>query len=170
MDIILITTIIASLFLLIGAAEPLANRLRLPYAVIIACLGIIVGVAATFFLRTELTDALNPVAEAILALPIRSNVFLYVFLPTLVFQVTLGLNLRRMVDDWVPILVLAVVAVFVATFVIGYALAVFSPLSLAAALLVGAIVSTTDHRPLSASFARSRHHGGWRASSRVKAC
>ncbi len=144
MDIILITTIIASLFLLIGAAEPLANRLRLPYAVIIACLGIIVGVAATFFLRTELTDALNPVAEAILALPIRSNVFLYVFLPTLVFQVTLGLNLRRMVDDWVPILVLAVVAVFVATFVIGYALAVFSPLSLAAALLVGAIVSTTD--------------------------
>ncbi len=144
MDIILITTIIASLFLLIGAAEPLASRLRLPYAVIIACLGILVGVAATFFLRTDLTDALNPVAAAILALPIRSNVFLYVFLPTLVFQVTLGLNLRRMADDWVPILVLAVVAVFVATFVIGYALALTSALTLSAALLVGAIVSTTD--------------------------
>ncbi|WP_324754200.1 cation:proton antiporter [Roseovarius sp. Pro17] len=144
MDIILITTIIASLFLLIGAAEPLASRLRLPYAVIIACLGILVGVAATFFLRTDLTDALNPVAAAILALPIRSNVFLYVFLPTLVFQVTLGLNLRRMADDWVPILVLAVVAVFVATFVVGYALAFTSALTLSAALLVGAIVSTTD--------------------------
>ncbi len=144
MDIILITTIIAWLFLLIGAAEPLAHRLRMPYAVIIACLGILVGVAATFFLRTELTDALNPVAEAILALPIRSNVFLYVFLPTLVFQVTLGLNLRRMADDWVPILVLAVVAVFVATFVVGYSLAYVSTLSLSAALLVGAIVSTTD--------------------------
>ncbi|WP_272007752.1 cation:proton antiporter [Roseovarius sp. ZX-A-9] len=144
MDIILITTIIASLFLLIGAAEPLASYLRLPYAVIIACLGILIGVAATFFLRTDLTDALNPVAEAILALPIRSNVFLYVFLPTLVFQVTLGLNLRRMADDWVPILVLAVVAVFVATFVVGYSLALVSTLSLAAALLVGAIVSTTD--------------------------
>ncbi|MCZ4353471.1 cation:proton antiporter [Roseovarius aestuarii] len=144
MDIILITTIIASLFLLIGAAEPLAHHLRMPYAVIIACLGILVGVAATFFLRTELTDALNPIAVAILALPIRSNVFLYVFLPTLVFQVTLGLNLRRMVDDWVPILVLAVVAVFVATFVVGYSLAFASTLSLSAALLVGAIVSTTD--------------------------
>ncbi len=144
MDIILITTIIASLFLLIGAAEPLAHYLRLPYAVIIACLGILVGVAATFFLRTDLTDALNPVAEAILALPIRSNVFLYVFLPTLIFQVTLGLNLRRMIDDWVPILVLAVVAVFVATFVVGYSLAYVSTLSLSAALLVGAIVSTTD--------------------------
>ncbi|WP_323007392.1 cation:proton antiporter [Pseudorhodobacter sp.] len=144
MDIILITTIIASLFLLIGAAEPLAHYLRLPYAVIIASLGIFVGVAATFFLRTDLTDALNPVAVAILALPIRSNVFLYVFLPTLVFQVTLGLNLRRMADDWVPILVLAVVAVFVATFVVGYSLAFVSTLSLSAALLVGAIVSTTD--------------------------
>lgn len=144
MDIILITTIIASLFLLIGAAEPVAHYLRLPYAVIIACLGILISVAAIFFLRTDLTDALNPVAAAILALPIRSNVFLYVFLPTLVFQVTLGLNLRRMADDWVPILVLAVVAVFVATFVVGYSLAFVSTLSLSAALLVGAIVSTTD--------------------------
>lgn len=144
MDIILVTTIVASLFLLIGAAEPLANYLRLPYAVIIACLGILIGVAATFFLYTPLTDALNPVAEAILAFPINSNVFLYVFLPTLVFQVTLGLNLRRLADDWVPILVLAVVAVFVATFVVGYALALVSTLTLSAALLVGAIVSTTD--------------------------
>ena len=144
MDIILVTTVITSLFLLIGGAEPLAHYLRLPYAVIIACLGILVGAAATFFLRTDLTDALNPVAVAILALPISSDVFLYVFLPTLVFQVTLGLNLRRMADDWVPILVLAVVAVFVATFVVGYALAMVSTLSLAAALLVGAIVSTTD--------------------------
>lgn len=144
MNIILITTIISSLFLFIGAAEPLASYLRLPYAVIIACLGILIGVAAAFFLHTDLTDALNPVAEAILALPIRSNVFLYVFLPTLVFQVTLGLNLRRMADDWVPILVLAVVAVFVATFVVGYSLAWVSSLTLSSALLVGAIVSTTD--------------------------
>ena len=144
MDIILITTIIASLFVIIGAAEPLAKYLRLPYAVIIASLGILIGGAASFFLHTDFTDALNPVADAILALPIRSNVFLYVFLPTLVFQVTLGLNLRRMADDWVPILVLAVVAVFVATFVIGYSLAYVSTLSLTAALLVGAIVSTTD--------------------------
>ncbi|MFZ1470001.1 MAG: cation:proton antiporter, partial [Paracoccaceae bacterium] len=55
-----------------------------------------------------------------------------------------GLNLRRMADDWVPILVMAVVAVFVATFVVGYSLAFVSTLSLSAALLVGAIVSTTD--------------------------
>jgi monovalent cation:H+ antiporter, CPA1 family len=144
MDIVLITTIIASLFLVIGVAEPLAARLRLPYTVILASLGILIGAAAIFFLRTNLTDALNPVAEAILGLPIRSNVFLYVFLPTLLFQATLGMNLRRMLDDWVPILVLAVVAVVVATVSVGYALSWVSALPLAACLLIGAIVSTTD--------------------------
>ncbi len=144
MDIVVITTVIASLFLVIAVAEPLAARLRLPYTVILAVLGILIGVGATFFLRTELTDALNPVAEAILGLPIRSNVFLYVFLPTLLFQATLGMNLRRMLDDWVPILVLAVVAVVVATLSVGYALFWASALPLAACLLIGAIVSTTD--------------------------
>ena len=144
MDIVIVTTIIASLFLVIGAAEPLAARLRLPYSVILAALGVLIGVGAIFFLQTDLTDALNPVAEAILGLPIRSNVFLYVFLPTLLFQATLGMNLRRMLDDWVPILVLAIVAVVVATLSVGYALAWASALPLAACLLIGAIVSTTD--------------------------
>lgn len=144
MNIILITAVISSLFLVIAAAEPLAARLRLPYSVILALVGILIGAGAIFFLRTDLTDALNPVAEAILGLPIRSNVFLYVFLPTLLFQATLGMNLRRMLDDWVPILVLAVVAVVVATLGVGYSLAWASTLPLAACLLIGAIVSTTD--------------------------
>ncbi|MBE0414422.1 cation:proton antiporter [Yoonia sp.] len=144
MDIVVITTVIASLFLVIGGAEPLAARLRLPYSVILAVFGILIAAGAIFFLRTDLTDALNPVAEAIIGLPIRSNVFLYVFLPTLLFQATLGMNLRRMLDDWVPILMLAVVAVVVATLGVGYALSWTSALPLAACLLIGAIVSTTD--------------------------
>jgi CPA1 family monovalent cation:H+ antiporter len=144
MDIVVITTVVASLFAVIGLAEPLAARLAIPYTVLLAVLGMLIGAGAVFFLRTELTDALNPVAEAILGLPIRSNVFLYVFLPTLLFQVTLGMNLRRMLDDWVPILVLAIVAVVVSTVAVGYALNLASPLSLAACLLIGSIVSTTD--------------------------
>ncbi|WP_417604658.1 cation:proton antiporter [Primorskyibacter flagellatus] len=144
MDIVIVTTIIASLFIIIGVAEPLAARLRLPYTVILAVLGMMIGAGAIFFLRTDIIDALNPVSAAILNLPIRSNVFLYVFLPTLLFQATLGMNLRRMLDDWVPILVLAVVAVVVATLSVGYALAWVSSIPLVACLLIGAIVSTTD--------------------------
>ncbi|MGR3499257.1 MAG: cation:proton antiporter [Limimaricola soesokkakensis] len=144
MDIIIATVILAVFFFLIGLGEPLAARLRLPYNVILAGFGLAAGAGATFFLNTQLTDALNPVAEAILNLPIRSNVFLYVFLPTLLFQVTLGVNLRRMLDDWVPILTLAVVAVVVATLSVGYALFLTGVLPLMACLLIGSIVSTTD--------------------------
>ena len=57
MDIVIIITIIASLFLVIGAAEPLAAKLHIPYSVLLAGIGIMIGAGATFFLRTELTDA-----------------------------------------------------------------------------------------------------------------
>lgn len=144
MDIVLVMTVVATLFVVIGLSEPLADRLGLPFSVILAALGALIGTGAIFFLQTDLTDALNPVAQAILGFPIKSNVFLYLFLPTLLFQATLGMNLRRMLDDWVPILVMAVVAVFVATFTVGYALSFASALPLVACLLLGAIVSTTD--------------------------
>ncbi|QBX34501.1 cyclic nucleotide-binding domain-containing protein [Paracoccus liaowanqingii] len=144
MDILLLTTFTAILFLLIAAAEPLAARLSIPFSVMLAAVGILIGGGAIFLLRTELTDTLNPIAESILSLPIRSSVFMYVFLPTLIFQATLEMNIRRMLDDWVPILTLAVVAVVAATLTIGYALSWIGGLPLMVGLLIGAIVSTTD--------------------------
>lgn len=144
MDLIVVIAILSGLFLVIALAEPLAARLRLPVAVILATLGVGIGAAAAWFWRTEMTDALNPVALAILNLPISSEVFIYVLLPVLLFQVSLTLNLRRLMDDWVPVLTLAVIAVIVATVVIGAALLPFGTLPLLACLLLGAIVSTTD--------------------------
>lgn len=144
MDIALLLSVLSGLFVVIGLAEPLAARLRLPVAVVLAAVGIALGLGAGWFYFTTYTDALNEVALAIMTFPVGSEVFLYVFLPTLIFQVSLTLNLRRLIDDWVPILVLAVVAVAVATWVIGFALYPFSGLPLIACLLIGAIVSTTD--------------------------
>jgi CPA1 family monovalent cation:H+ antiporter len=105
-----------------------------------------IGAAALSTPETVLGDPLtDPLAAAEqLEVAIRANVFLYVLLPTLLFQVSLGLNLRRMADDWVPILVMAVMAVVVSTFAIGLALLPFTELSLVACLLLGAIVATTD--------------------------
>jgi monovalent cation:H+ antiporter, CPA1 family len=112
--------------------------------VILAIVGAIIGALALYVLSSDMATTLNPVLRRFLELPIRSNVFLYVLLPTLLFQVALMVNARRMLDDWVPILVMAVGAVVVATVVIGYALSPFTSLSFAACLLIGAIVSTTD--------------------------
>ena len=144
MDLIVFLAILAGLFLAIALSEPIAARLRLPVTVILAAIGIGIGAAASWFFRTDVTDALNPLALAILNLPISSDLFIYIFLPVLIFQVSLTLNLRRLLDDWMPVLVLAVVAVVVATFVIGMALKPFTSLPLIACLLIGAIVSTTD--------------------------
>lgn len=144
MDLAILTAVVAGLFVVVGLAEPLAARLRLPFSVVLAVVGLMIGAGAAWFLATPLTDALNPVAEAILGLPITSGIFLYVFLPVLIFQATLGMHVRRMLDDWVPILVLAIVAVLLATLTVGFALRWASGLPLMACLLVGAIISTTD--------------------------
>lgn len=144
MDVVTSVALIAGLFLLIGLAEPVAQRLRLPFTVILAHFGILLGLGATYLQTVPLTDSLLPLVQSLSDLPIRADVFLFVFLPTLLFQVALGMNLRRMLDDAVPILIMAVVAVIVATFVVGYALRQVSALSLVACLLIGAIVSTTD--------------------------
>lgn len=144
MNVILLVGVIATLFIVIALCEPLASRLRLPYSVVLAVVGALLGSVALYMQTSGLSQQFDPGVQAILSLPIRSSVFLYVFLPTLLFQVALGLNLRRMADDWVPILLLAVVAVLMATLFIGLALTPFSGMSLMACLLLGAIVSTTD--------------------------
>lgn len=143
MDIVLLVSALALLFVVIALAEPVAERLRLPYSVVLAVVGAALG-AASVGLSTAWGDQLPESVTTLLALPIKSSVFLYVFLPTLIFQVALGLDLRRMLDDWVPILVMAVLAVLVATAFVGLALTPFSSMPVLACFLLGAVVSTTD--------------------------
>lgn len=144
MDVISLVGIVAALFIVISLSEPLAERTRLPYTVILAIVGALISIGAIFLIENgqHIVD-LPPEVETF-GFQIRASVFLYVLLPTLLFQVALGLNLRRMADDWVPILVMAVFAVVVATFAIGFALMPFSTLPLVACLMLGAIVATTD--------------------------
>ena len=141
MDVITLVGSVAALFIVISLAEPLADRLRLPFTVVLAIIGVLIGLAAVWLLENG--RALFGVPEMV-EFRLRASLFLYVLLPTLLFQVALGLNLRRMADDWVPILVMAVLAVVVATFAIGFALTPFTALPLTACLMLGAIVATTD--------------------------
>jgi CPA1 family monovalent cation:H+ antiporter len=85
-------------------------------------------------------------ADVVRTLPdyLHSEVFLYIFLPLLLFQTALTIEVRQIVEDAAPILLLAVVAVLVATLVIGFALVWVSGVSLVACMLLGSIVATTD--------------------------
>jgi len=144
MDLVFIVAIVAGLFAVIGLSDPLAERLRLPTTVILAGVGVLIGVLATALVALPVPVGIATTAAAIQNLPIRANLFLFVFLPTLIFQVALTIDLRRMLDDWVPILTMAVVAVVVSTVFVGWAIYPLTGLSLMACLMIGAIVSTTD--------------------------
>ncbi len=139
-----ILAVIGVLLLIISLVQPLAGALRMPFSVVLAAIGMLIAAAASFLLHTELTDAFNEPARAILDFPIGSTGVLYVFLPTLIFQTALTLDVRQMMPDWVPIFVLAVLAVVVATAVIGLALLPLAGQPLLVCLLLGAIVATTD--------------------------
>ena len=75
---------------------------------------------------------------------ISSETFLMVFLPVLLFETALSMNVRRLMDDIGPILMMAIVAVVVCTLVVGVTLDAISSYGLVVCLLLGAIVATTD--------------------------
>lgn len=135
---------VAVLLLAVSLVTPLAARWRLPSSVLLALIGIAIGALAVVDLDGDGPARLTAVARAIVDLPASSNLFLYVFLPMLLFNSALATDPRAMAEDAVPVFVLAVVAVVVATFVIGLALWPVSGLPLVACLLVAAIVATTD--------------------------
>ncbi|MCE6959719.1 cation:proton antiporter [Cereibacter sphaeroides] len=152
MDIVTLVGITGCLLLLVGFAEPLALRLRLPFPVALALLGALLGLLAHGADRLSVLLHVDPETLEVLELPLRSDLFLTLFLPVLVFQASLHLDLRRLVEDWVPILVLSVVAVVATTLTVGAVIAPLSDMPLMACFLLGAIVSTTDPSAVAAIF------------------
>jgi CPA1 family monovalent cation:H+ antiporter len=146
-----ITLVIAGFLLLISVVQPTAERLHLPYTVLLAIVGVGVGALSSFLLYTTLTNLFDDIARPIVELPVNASVFLVVFLPILLFHAALTIDLREIAQDAAPILTLAVFAVFAAAAVIGVSLSLFGvPLILA--LLLGAIVATTDPAAVIAIF------------------
>jgi len=143
-DLRITLVLLAGLLILVSLLQPLATRLRLPASVLLAAVGISIGAVSTFLARADTGGTLGAVARVFVDLPVDSNTFLYVFLPALLFQSALSIEVQRIIEDAGPVLLLAVVAVLVATFVIGFALAPFAEVSLVACLMLGAMVATTD--------------------------
>ncbi len=139
-----LTALVAGLLVLISFAQPAADRLHLPYTVLLAVLGTAVASLASFLLYTPLTDAFNDIAEPLVKFPINASVFLVIFLPLLLFHAALTIDVRELVDDAAPILTLAVLAVFVSAAGIGFTLSFVGGVPLTVALLLGSIVATTD--------------------------
>jgi monovalent cation:H+ antiporter, CPA1 family len=124
-------------WLLIAAAitAMLAKRLRIPYTVALVFGGLLLG-AVRFPLLSPLqsgnrSDWLTP------------DVILILFLPALVFEGSVKLDLRELVRNSIPLL-LANGGVLLAAFATGYIVHWLIGLPVLVALLFGSIISATD--------------------------
>ncbi len=135
---------IALLLVVVSGVQPLARRLVLSDAVLLAVVGTLIGVGAVMLLESPHIMAFDGVARTVLSIPINAQAFLFIFLPLLVYEGALAIDVRRLARDAAPVLMLAVVAVLVTTAATGAALFPLAGVPLDACLLLGAIVATTD--------------------------
>lgn len=133
---------LAGLLTLVCFMPPLAGRIKLPYSVLLAIVGCLLGMLV--HLHGWAPRVVADFLDAIEKFEISSETFLVVFLPVLLFETALSMNVRRLIDDIGPILMMAIVAVVVCTVVVGLTLDAVSSHGLVACLLLGAIVATTD--------------------------
>ena len=135
---------LAVLLVVIAGIQPLARRLGVASNVLLAAVGVAIGALAAFLLFTSFTDVFNEAARAVVYLRIESQTVITIFLPLLLFQTALTIDVRRLVEDIAPILLLAVVAVVLTTASIGLGLSAVFGVPILGCLLLGAIVATTD--------------------------
>ena len=144
LDIVLILAVFAALLVVVAVSQPLATRLRLSPVVLLAMIGVAMGGVSSVLLHTPLSPRFGESAKLFADLPVGSETFIYVFLPLLVFEAALTSDVRRMLEDAAPILMLAVVATLVTSAIVGLALWPLAGLPLVICLLLGAVVAPTD--------------------------
>lgn len=132
------------MLLLVAVLQPLARQLALPHTVLLAVFGLALGGIVVAGESAVPDDFGGGMVRALDEMALPSDALTYLFLPMLIFEAALALNVRRLLDDFWAIFVLAVVAVVVTTLAIGFGLSLVSNLALAVCLLLGAIVATTD--------------------------
>ncbi|MBU2653187.1 cation:proton antiporter domain-containing protein [Acidomonas methanolica] len=135
---------LALLLVLVSLIQPVARKLEISETVLLALAGIFLGALAALTLHSSTTDAFDGAAETLLDFPVNSESFLLIFLPILVFQGALAIDVRRLAHEAATVLLLAVVAVVVSTALIGLALLPVAGQPLIVCLLLGSIVATTD--------------------------
>jgi CPA1 family monovalent cation:H+ antiporter len=131
------TTVEFLIWMLIAAAliAVLAARLRVPYTVALVVGGLVLG---SFRL---------PILAKLFAHPpdwLTPDVTLVIFLPALLFEGSLKIQLRHLRENLVPICLLATLGVLMATLISGFAVHWALGIPVLIALVFGAIVAATD--------------------------
>jgi CPA1 family monovalent cation:H+ antiporter len=126
------------IWLLIAASviAVIAKRIGIPYTVALVLGGLLLSVVHL--------PALAPLHQGNRPDWLTPDVILTLFLPALLFEGSLKIELRHIRTDIVPLLLLANLGVLIATLVTGFVIYYAVGMSLIVALLFGSMVSATD--------------------------
>ena len=137
---------------LISLLLPLAERFSIPYSILLALVGIAIG-AATHIPQSYLHGgAVRDIIGTLHNFGLSAESLLYIFLPALLFDAALNVDVRQLGDEVAPVLLLAVVGVLVCTLVVGLVLWPIAPVGVLACIILGAIIATTDPAAVVAIF------------------
>ena len=152
-DTVFVLLFFAGLLIVVGISQRLAAQLKLPQSVVLAAIGIGIGALPAIGSQIGFPGPIDLGVPTVFdKQPLNSAIFIYVFLPLLVFEAGAATDVKRTVQDAAPILVLAVVATLITAAAIGLALWPFAEVPLVACLLLGSIVATTDPAAVIAVF------------------
>ena len=141
-----IWTTILGLFGLITIAVlmlPVTRRVAVPYTVLLAIVGIGLGLALNLVANIHL-GIISDFFGAAGSFALSSDIIFFVFLPALVFESALSIDVRRLFADIGPILFLAVGGLLVSAFLMAGAIWSVAAMPFLVCLLLGAILSATD--------------------------
>ncbi len=110
------------------------KRFKFPYTIGLVLIGLIIGAVVNIF----------GILPAFSRLHLTGNLILYALLPALIFDAALNMDVQLLKKNIVPVMVLAVPGLVVATLVSAWLVAAWTPLGMGAALVFGALISTTD--------------------------
>ncbi len=129
--------IIYVLVVLLGIAmivTGICRNLPVPFTVILVLIGMLLGnLSHTFHFM-----------ESLQGFSLSPEIMLFIFLPALIFESGFALDARQMLKDLPPILILAIPAMLMSTFVVGLGIWWALDIKLIVALVFGALISATD--------------------------
>jgi CPA1 family monovalent cation:H+ antiporter len=143
---------VTALLGLVSLLLPLAERFSIPYSVLLALVGIAIGAATHIPAPYLHGGALRDIIGTLHDFGLSAESLLYIFLPALLFEAALNVDVQQLGDEVAPVLLLAVIGVVVCTLVVGFALWPIAPVGVLACVVLGAIIATTDPAAVVAIF------------------
>src|SRR5262245_31805975 len=136
---------IAMILMVVSLLVPLAERFRLPHTVLLAIAGMGLGFLGSWIMaRGFKLGAVGDAFVGLAKLEVGTEFFLPLFLPPLLFNAALTIDVRRLFDEVFAVLLLAIVAVLVCIACVAGVVHLATGIDLVVCLLLGAVVSTTD--------------------------